>query len=45
MLICEWQKASSLTIWIFNTMTLFAYKLIRQAKPFCIYCINVDVGM
>ena len=25
-------------------MTLFVYKLIRQAKFFCIYCINEDVG-
>ena len=32
---CEWQKASSLTNWIY-IMTLFVYKLIRQVKLFCI---------
>ena len=26
-------------------MTVFVYKSIRQAKLFCIYCINEDVGI
>ena len=26
-------------------MTLFVYKLLRQAKLFCNYCINEDIGI
>ena len=37
--VCEWQKVFSLTILIYLIMPLFVYKLIREAKLFCIYCI------
>ena len=44
MLICERQKGFFTHNLNSHIMALFVYKLMRQAKLFCIYYINVDIG-